>query len=262
MMVSDPKYQNHAVFEELEHYVMFYRELAFSVWPWLTMGTKAMCSIDSYVFSSIQGTLASIRTILLDGRINDAYALLRKYHDSVIINIYSNLYLQAHFDMENFVVEQIDCWLKGKAQLPKYRIMSQYIRSSTRTAPITALLFGDDRYKRLRNRCNDHIHYNFYHFVLLNDNKIYVSGRLQTLDQFLIDVRDLLILHVAYIFHVNEHYMMSSDHRDSLECGMKPEPDSEYWVAPFVQDVFDQIVGKHRPDVAAALKQHTSMHLT
>jgi hypothetical protein len=75
MMVTDPEYQNHTVFSELDRHIAFYRNLAESVFPWVTMGTKAICSIDSYVFSSIEGTLASIRTILADGRINDAYAL-------------------------------------------------------------------------------------------------------------------------------------------------------------------------------------------
>jgi hypothetical protein len=261
MMVTDSEFQNHAVFGELDRHIAFYRDLGHSIFPWVTMGTKAICSIDSYVFSSIQGTLVSIRTILADGRINDAYALLRKYYDSVIINIYSNLYLQDHFSIENFVVTQIDDWLKGKAQLPEYRVMSQYIRSSPKTAPITALVFADDRYKRLRDRCNDHTHYNFYRNVLLNDNEIALPDRLRVLDQFSVDVHDVLILHVAYIFFINGHYMMSSDHLDYLECGMTPEPDSQYWVAPFVQDVFDQTVAKHRPEIAATVKKHTSMHL-
>lgn len=260
-MPPEPQYRAHPVFGELEFYIAFYESLAHSVFPFLTMGTKAICNIDSYVFSSIQGTLVSIRAILADGRINDAYALLRKYYDSVVINIYSNLYLQDHFSIENFVVKQVDDWLKGKARLPEYRIMSQYIRSSPKTAPVTAIVFADDRYKRLRDRCNDHTHYNFYRNVLLNDNKLVLPERIGALNQFSGDVRDLLILHVAYIFFINEHYMMSSDHLDCLECGMTPEPDSQYWVAPFVQDVFDQTVAKHRPDVVATVKEHTSMHL-
>jgi hypothetical protein len=261
MMPTDQEYRRHPVFGELDRYISFYESLAHSVFHFVTMGTKAICNIDSYVFSSIQGTLVSIRTILADGRINDAYALLRKYYDSVIINIYSNLYLQDHFSIENFVVTQIDEWLKGKAQLPEYRIMSQYICSSPKTAPITALIFADDRYKRLRDRCNDHTHYNFYRNVLLNDNQIVLPDRLGALGQFSEDVRDVLILHVAYILFINDHYMMSSDYLDCLECGMTPEPDSQYWVAPFVQDVIDQTVAKNRPDVVATVKDHTSMHL-
>lgn len=261
MIVTDSEYQNHAIFVELDEYIQFYKDLAYAVFLWMPRGTRTIFNTDTYVFSSIQGTLASIRNVLRDGRINDAYALLRKYHDSVTINIYSNLYLEDHFSIDNFVVKQIDDWLKGKDQLPEYRIMAQYIRSSPQVAPITELLSADNRYKLLRQRCNDHTHYNFYRNVLLNDNQIVLPERGRALNELSADLRDLLILHLAYLFYANGHYMMSSDYVDSLECGMTPEPHSEYWVAPFIQELFDKTVWKYRPDVASEIREHTRMHL-
>jgi hypothetical protein len=261
MMVSDEEYQKHTVFADLERYAAFYESLAYSVFGFVSVGTRAICNIDSYVFSSIQGTLASIHAILRDGRINDAYALLRKYYDSAIINIYTGLYLEDHVSIENFIVTQIDRWLQGKERLPEFRIMSQYIRGSSRVAPITGLLFADDRYKLLRDHCNDHTHYNFYRNVLLNDKEILLKGRRQALEEFSNDLRDVLILHLSCMFFANGHYMMSSDHLDYLECGMTPEQDSQYWIAPFVQEIFDQTIKKSRPDIAATIKQHSSMHL-
>jgi hypothetical protein len=261
MMVSDEEYQNHRVFAELERYAAFYESLSHSVFQFLSVGTRAICNIDSYVFSSIQGTLTSIHSILRNGRINDAYALLRKYYDSAIINIYTGLYLEDHVSFENFIVTQIDRWLQGRDRLPEFRIMSKYIRGSQRLAPITGVLFSDDRYKRLRGRCNDHTHYNFYRNVLLNDKEILLKGRRRALQEFSNDLGDVLILHLSYMFFSNCHYMMSSDHLDCLECGMTPEPDSQYWVAPFVQEIFDHTIKKSRPDLAALIKQHTSMHL-
>jgi hypothetical protein len=262
MMVTDEEYQKHTVFSDLERYSAFYQSLGHSVFGFVSVGTRAICNIDSYLFSSIEGTLLSIRVILRDGRINDAYALLRKYYDSAIINIYTGLYLKDHVSLENFIVEQIDRWLHGKDQLPKFRVMSQYIRESPRVAPITSLLFGDNHYKQLRDRCNDHTHYNFYRNVLFNDNKIFLKDRQRALQEISNDLRDVLILHVSYMFFANGHYMMSSDYLDCLECGMTPEPNSEYWVAPFVQEIFDQTVKKARPDVVATIKQHTSIQLT
>ncbi|MEW6520652.1 MAG: hypothetical protein AB1461_14700 [Thermodesulfobacteriota bacterium] len=260
-MVSDEEYQKHTVFADLELYAAFYESLAHSVFGFVSLGTRAIYNIDSYLFSSVQGTLASIQAILRDGRINDAYALLRKYYDSAIINIYTGLYLEDHVNIDNFVVKQIDRWVQGKDRLPEFRIMSQYIRESPRVAPITTLLFTGDRYKRLRGRCNDHTHYNFYRNVLLNDKEILLEGRRQALEEFANDLRDVLILHVSYMFFANGHYMMSSDYLDCLEWGMTPEPDSQYWVAPFVQEIFDQAVKKSRPDIAATIKQHSSMNL-
>ena len=262
MQVKGSKYQSHRVFEQLESYAGFYSSLAHSVFSWMSPGIKgAFGNIDSYVFSSIQGSLTSIRLILKEGRINDAYALLRKFQDSAVINIYSNLYLDAEFSIENLVVEQIDGWVKGRVTLPEYRVMSQYIRSSSKVTSLNALLYADDRYKRIRDRCNDHTHYNYFRFVLLNDSDVAAPGREHELEQFAEDSRDLFIFHVAYLFHINQNYMMSSDYVDCLECGMQPEEDSQYWVAPFVQQVFNDVVAVHRPDVVAEIKASTNMHL-
>jgi len=261
MRVTDKEYQNHPVFDDLERYIAFYERLSQSVFHWITVGTRAICNIDSYVFSSIKGTLLSIMEILRAGRINDAYALLRKYHDSAIINIYTNLYLEDKATLENFIVEQIDNWTKGVDQLPEYRKMYQFIIDSSSVAPITTLLFKDKRYKKIRERCNDHTHYNFYKNVLLNDSEIILIERVSALNEFRVDMRDLLILHSALLFFAKDHYMMSSDYVDALDCGMTPEPDSEYWVAPFVQKFFKQTIEKHRPDIAKEIKENTNMQL-
>jgi len=261
-MVKDEKYTQHCIFSELECYIDFYKDISMSVFSFCSMGTTSICNIDTYVYSSIQGTLESIRTILKTGRINDAYALLRKYYDSTIINIYSNLYLQDHFSIQNFIVEKINNWLHGKEKLPEYRVMSNYIRKSDKLTIINEiLLHKDDRYKRIRDRCNDHTHYNFFSNMLLNDNEIYLKNRLQSLNDFSKDVRNIFILHLAYVFYLNNYYMASGDYIDCLECGVTPEEDSQYWVAPFIQKIFDEVITKERPDITAAIKQNTEMQL-
>ena len=88
MKATDKSYQDHRVFSELKRYADFYESLGTSVFSFCSMGTEAH-NIDTYVYSSIKGTLESVSTVLTNGRINDAYALLRKYYDSAIINVYS-----------------------------------------------------------------------------------------------------------------------------------------------------------------------------
>ncbi|HEV7424262.1 MAG TPA: hypothetical protein VGO21_03670, partial [Candidatus Paceibacterota bacterium] len=75
------------------------------------------------------------------------------------------------------------------------------------------------------------------------------------------DIRNIFILHFAYIFYVNEHYMMSSDYIDALDCGMTPEDGSQYNVAPFIQEIFNSIIEKYRPDIALEIKLKTVMRL-
>ncbi len=257
----DRAYIEHPVFEQLSEYAEFYDDLSTLVMGWVTQGTTSIINIDTYVYSSIQGTLESIKDILIKGRINDAYALLRKFHDSAIINIYTNLYLDENFSIENFVVDKINNWLHGKDQLPEYRVMSEYIRKSEKLAEINELLNKDNRYKEIRNRCNDHTHYNFYKNLLLNNNKIHTENRIAVLSVFSKDLEDLFILHLSYLFYINDKYMMSSDYIDSMDLGLTPEEDSQYFVAPFIQEIFDKVVKKNRMDLAIAIKNNTAMKL-
>lgn len=260
-MVEDEAYKGHPIFSELDSYIDFYSSFAFSVMGFATMGTTAMMNMDTYVYSSIQGTVESIKIILEKGRINDSYCLLRKYYDSAIINVYSNLYIEDNCSVEKFLVDQINNWLHGKEQLPEYRVMSQYLRKSDRLAGINARLYSDDRYKNIRDRCNDHTHYNYFHHVMMNDNEVYLKNRLSSLDRLAEDLSDIFILHLSYIFSLHQHYMMSSDYIDYLDCGMQPPEDSQYWVASFIQKVFDEIIKKNRPDIASYISENTSMHL-
>ena len=80
----DKTYQEHPVFEQLSDYAEFYEDLAIIIMGWVTQGTTSIINIDTYVYSSIQGTLESIKDILIKGRINDVHALLREYQHSTI----------------------------------------------------------------------------------------------------------------------------------------------------------------------------------
>jgi hypothetical protein len=242
-------------------YAEFYRNWSLSVFSFITEGTKSIGNIDTYVFSSMQGTLESIRDILIKGRINDAYALLRKYYDSAIINIYVNLYSSDHFSLENFIVEKIDNWYQGKEKLPDFRVMSNYIRGSEKLEKINALLHKDKTYTRLRERCNDHTHYNFYYNLLLNDNEIYLENRIAFLNSFSRDLENIFILHLSCLFYLKEYYMMASDYLDSLDFGLTPEEDSQYLVAPFIQEIFDSVIKASRMDIAIEIKRKTIMKL-
>lgn len=255
------EYTEHRVFEELIVYSDFYESLSFSIMNWMSQGTKAFINLDTYAISSIKGTVNSISQILQKGRINDSYALIRKYFDSTFINIYSNLYLQDNYSIENFIVEQIDNWRKGTDTIPDFRVISRYIKQSQTLMPITDLLKKDDRYKKIRDRCNDNTHYNFFHNVLLNDNEIHNPNRVKYLDIISFDMQSLFIQHFVYLFYLNDHYFMSSDYADSMDLGITPEGGSEYWVAPFIQKIFNELITLKRPDIAKEIKNNSKMEL-
>jgi len=257
----EKEYLEHPVFGQLTELVDFYEALSNTTMGFVSQGTKAIFNLDTYVFTSISGTLESIKEILYSGRLNDSYALLRKYYDSTLINIYTNLYLNDHFSIDNFIVEHIDNWRSGKETIPEYRVISKYVKDSEKLKPITDLLQKDKLYKEIRERCNDHTHYNFYHNLLLNDNRIHLEGRVKAINRFQSDLIEIFVQHFSYLFYLNDHYMMSSDYVDYLDMGMTPEENSQYWVATFIQNAFDNYVKVFRPDIATEIKDKTGMQL-
>ncbi|GAB2648871.1 hypothetical protein GCM10027035_48360 [Emticicia sediminis] len=259
-------YTEHLVFKQLNEYADFYGDLSDSTMNYLSHGIKSGFNIDTYVFNSMKGTLESIHDILLKGRINDSYALLRKLYDSMIINLYSNLYLTENFSFDNFVVEKINNWVSGRDKIPSFETMSKYIIKSDSVSEITQLIYKNGEFKGssfeyLRQRCNEHTHYVYFKNIILNDNEVFVSSRLSILDGFSNDLKNLFILHLSYLLYLNDKYMMSSDYTDYLDCGLEPEEDSQYWVASFIQDIFDKIIKINRPDIASVIKAKTSMKL-
>lgn len=257
----DSIYTNHEIFELMSGCSNFYYLLSFSVFGFLTLGVRASVNIDSYIFSSIQGTVDSTREILLKGRINDAYALLRKYHDLIIIDIYANLYSKNNLNEDTFLNTRINNWFNGTEKFPEFRVMSQYIRNQKDLSALNDLLYADTTYKDLRERCNDNTHYNFYHNVVLNDKDIYNETRISALNNFAEDFENLFILHIGYLFYINDHYLMSSDYSDSMDLGLEPEEGSQYNVAPFIQNLFDDLISKKRPQLVELIKSNTLMRI-
>jgi hypothetical protein len=121
--------------------------------------------------------------------------------------------------------------------------------------------FKGSSFEDLRQRCNEHTHYLYYHNLLSNDNEVYLHNRLTTLDSFTKDVRDIFILHLSYLFYLNDHYMMSSDYVDSIDAGQPPVEGSQYFVAPFIQDTFNNVIKPHRTDIAKIIIDKTAMLL-
>lgn len=261
MNSTDNTYINHKLFEELTYYADFYESLSNSVMSFATKGTTAIVNMDTYVFMSMKGTIESISLVLKDGKLNDAYALLRKYYDSVMINAYTNLYINQNVEKANLYITEINDWLHGKKPLPRMSKIAKYLNSSTFLSKLNKLLNVNERYESIRSRCNDNMHYNFFTLLMLNDGRVYMKERYEHLNQLREDVRDVFILHIAYILTINEHYMMSSDYIDHLEVGACPPENSQYWVAPFIQEMVDKILIKTRPDIYEFLKDSTNMAL-
>ena len=155
MITSEDSEPAHEIILQLRNFIDFYDCLSMSVMCFMPLGTKALFNFDTYVYEAMKGSLESILVLIENGRVNDAYALLRKFFDIALINVYVNLYLKKEFNLDNFIVERIQNWLSGKEKIPEYKDIRQYISASS-LHPIQREL-SKFPYKVIRERCNDHM---------------------------------------------------------------------------------------------------------
>lgn len=71
----------------------------------------------------------------------------------------------------------------------------------------------------------------------------------------------IAFVHFSYMYSINPHYMMSSDYVDALDLNQQPEEGSQYWVAPYVKEVFEKYIVIKRPDIAEYMKNNSEMKL-
>lgn len=259
------EYMEHEIFSILNDLMMFYKSLSFNVMGFLHPGValQTLFNIDTYVYSSIGGTLDSIRLVLGKGRISDAFSLTRKYHDMVVIDIYKSMYVKKHQDKDigKWIVKKINDWVTNNGRLPWYEIMINYIQKDNDLEALRSYFdFGETgMYSRIRKLCNNYNHANSFYYIMMNDNEILNKYRIKELTRISNCVRDIFIFHFAYCISLNPHYIMASDYTDALDCGMPPEKGSEYWVASFAQKIFDKYIKTHRPELAAYIIKNNAM---
>lgn len=259
---GDKEYQSHKIFALLRSLVKFYNAV-FMLGP--DFPTKGVCgvmiNVDNVICGSLAGTLDSIKIVLKAGRINDAYALMRKYYDGIIVAIYTNVYIAENHSWDHYVVEKIQDWVKNKQKLPSSEKMLEAIRKHKPLEDLEKLFDYEGLYLRIRRLANGNTHYNKMYYLWLNNNMIYNPNRMRSLDSLYTSILNLFILHFAYMYSLNPHYMMSSDYFDALDCGMTPMEGSQYWVATHVADVFKKYVAPNRPDVAEYMRECSEMEL-
>lgn len=258
MTVNSDNYKSHTLFSEIRKYIEFYESLSFLIFGRSPLGVSNVF-FNTYLIGSIQSTLESIEVLLKEKKINDAYALMRKYYDATNLSIYIHLYLEENLSLEKWKVGEVDDWLKGKARLPDGDKIYDYLKKSQRLQPIRQVL-QKKNYMKTRERCNDHMHYNYYFNVMLNNNSVYLE-RISHLNTFSTDLHQIFVRHISYLFLIKDFYMMSTDYTDFMDAGQALPEVIQYLVAPFIQNMFNEIFLPQDNELYNELKKHTSMQL-
>lgn len=235
-------YLKHKVFDDLKYMMAFYDSISMTCFSFIATGTHGIKNYASYVYSAIEGTLDSISNLLTKGRMNDAYTLIRKLFDDILLEIYMVVTLKDNFSIDNFFVEEVDEWIRGKHRIPKTEKILKSLEKSEHTKDLYPLFGWDTYLKKNRELLDDSVHSNRFQRMLLNCNTVYIEDRERHLRNCEIILNQLFLLHLSFIFHLNPQYLMASDYMDYIEMGMTPPDGCQNWIAPFAQEAFDKVI--------------------
>lgn len=239
-------YLKHKVFDDLKFMMLFYDSISMSCFSFIAAGTRGITNYASYVYTAIEGTLDSISILLTKGRINDAYTLIRKLFDDILLEIYMDVTLKDKFSIDNFFVEEVNEWIQGKRRIPKTEKILKCLEKSEQTKDLYPLFGWDTYLKKNRELLDDSVHSNRFQRMLLNCNTVYIENRERHLVNCEIILNQLFLLHLSFIFHLNPQYLMASDYMDYMEMDMTPPTGCENWIATFAQDAFDKVIKPHK----------------
>lgn len=126
-------YLKHKVFDDLKYMMEFYDSISMSCFSFVASGTHGITNYASYVYTAIEGTLDSISILLSKGRINDAYSLIRKLFDDILLEIYMDVTLKDRFSIDNFFVAEVNEWIQGKHRIPRTEKILKCLETSEKT---------------------------------------------------------------------------------------------------------------------------------
>ena len=271
------EYLGHAIFKSLNEASEFYRCLSDNVMCFVPKWVKAhpIINYDSYFFGSLANSIVSIKAILELGHITDAKALLRNLFDETIVNLYFMARLKKKDDeFINSITDEgpliqglqpekmfdinVSDWLadnktKSLKKALRYEDMRDFLKREASIAGVVEYLDSSEC-KDIREWLNDAVHLNYYKAIPLNDGLLCIdSERKSAVDELKHAFDRISMFHATCVFCLEPVYMMSSDYRDHMECGMPPPEGCQYDVAPFVQAYLDKTVYRAFPDWAEKL---------
>jgi len=221
-------------------------------------------NINNYIYSSIRGTIDSIKLLLDNAYINNAFAIVRKYFDEILTDVYMMVYCKEHYkwDPQNipFVAERFKEWTNGIFKTPKYENLKKYFRRSKSYSSLFEHFDFDDRYSKMRDFLDDNMHINSFRLMINNANEVFNQHRPMYMNLLDTYICDLFRYHFASILFLNPHFFMDSTIDDYLCLGLTPPVGAENIFAKTAQQMFDKMI-KPNKELALFLKDNVHLNI-
>lgn len=270
-------YTSHKVFKRLSEIKEFYevihdRSCGFIEAPI----TKNFINTQCVLYPSLEGTIHSITLLIENGHINDAFALMRKYSDAIIIDTYKTIIIKETYDQffndvswESIANNKVSNWINSNSPLMEEHPVKELKRIAQIFPEIVTIMNlnpkdSNSLYVRIRSLCNDNMHYNNFSNFLWNDSNYWNYDKkfaIRLLNNAYSCITFLASMHFSFLYVSHPEYFMSSDYIDYLDFGETPPEGAERWITPYLQDFFTNVVYPYNKKLGDYLISLDSMNL-
>lgn len=271
-------YNKHKIFNRLNEILDFYDSIFYPSCNFSDILVSGKyTNTQSSIYKSIKGTIESIKLLFKNGRCNDAFTLIRKYSDAIVIDTYISIliketeekFFKDEADLKSITNNRIRQWICSETPLMEEHPTKELQRISKTFPTIFKILkldpkVKDSLYNQIRNICNDNVHYNGFKNVLWNDIDYIDINRdiaIVLLNNAYTCITFLVALHFSFIYESHPEYFASSDYGDYLDYGKEPPKGCERWVCPVFQSFFENVIYLYNPELGEYLISLDQMDL-
>ncbi len=253
---------------------------------------KEFHTLNTTLIDSATQTLRSIKLCCSIGSFSDANSLVRKLRDDLIlynyilntinsrkpfleddikelridnVEAFTETLLNLKFNNNLTEDEQaVAAWFNNTVsnlarQVKKKLEFENYMKVLKQNENISQILIQynlQEYWEILRKKLNDYVHNNgivfsSQNYVLVRDK--YLATHLKN-----VSIRTTYIssLFLVLLLMIDSSLISSSDYVDHLECDIEPPENSQYFIAPFIQDFIDSKITKLHPELKQYLKDN------
>lgn len=247
---------------------------------------------DTSLLRSASKTLQSIKQCSSIGSFSDANTLVRKFRDDLFQYLYiltitkkripffeedfKDLKIEnteecinalSNFRLKDVLTDDekaVEAWMRNLVKdlpdsIKKKFNFQNYLNVLSQNSEIKKILIDYNLQKYwdyLRTTLNDFVHNN----GIIYSNQNLFGDTEQNLDINLKNIvyrtSFILSFFLITILMIDSSLISSTDYIDQLESGLNPTENSQYYIAPFVQDFLDQYVDQLHPDLKQYLKDN------
>ena len=216
------------------------------------------------LLNSVELTTGSIISCCKAGCIADANSLLRKFRDDLFFYLYIQVYdkilkvgekCNKTSEMEN----NIDSWMKNNLSNLQISAIMKAIGTAPGVHEAVEKYHLKTYFSEIGSRLNNYVHGNGISYYNMSITAYKPNELNQQLVQTLQDMKFITVSFVFLLTICSPLSIMSTDYTDYLDFNMTPPEGSQYWVAPFITQFFQENLDLIDKNCIEYLKNETCM---